>query len=373
MHRRLLIITDEMEIGGTQRQIVELARHINRANFEVSLVYFRNDSPYVAELESAGVRVLQVPKRHRIDPGFMLRLARLVKEGEYDIIHAFSFSGEIWGWLANFLAGQACFVSSARSLYDWFSPMQWRIKRFITLNSAAFISNSEAGAEHAALRMGVRRDSVHVVTNGLPCPPLYDEIRQRRQAREDDHFRVAFVGRLVSQKNVSCLLQAFENVHASVPGARLCIVGDGPERAELEAQAATLGIADCVEFAGEQADVSEWLAAADVFVNCSVREGLSNAIMEAMFSGLPVVASNVGGNSELVEHGESGLLFPSGDFETLAAVLVELAGDPEQRARLGESGRVRSRRSHDPQRMASEMERIYERCLLDSSACAVQR
>ena len=372
MRRKLLLITDAMEVGGTQRQIVELARHIDPSAYDVSLVYFRNRSTYVDDLREAGVNVTCIPKRWKVDPLFLYRLMRYLRQGEFDLVHAFSFSGELWGWLANSIAGQARFISSIRSVYEWYSPLQWRIKRRITLGSAALVANSRAGAEYAALRMGVRSSSVQVVHNGMRFPQSMDEVRQRRAARTDREFRVLFVGRLVDHKNLPCLMRAFETVVATLPHARLDIVGDGPDRTATEALAASLGVASRVAFHGEQTDVSPYLAAADVFVCSSHREGLSNAIMEAMGAGLPVIASRVGGNSELVIHEETGLLFPPDDHESLAAKLIELAHDPARSRALGEAGHARVRRHHDPRRMAEELERIYERCLLESSACAGQ-
>lgn len=373
MRKRLLIITDEMEIGGTQRQIVELCRHIDRDSFDVAVVYFRNASAHVEELEQVGVHVTCIPKRWKVDPVFLLRLCRYLRRGEFDVIHGFSFGGELWGWLANLLAGNARFVSSARSVYEWYSPLQWSIKRWITLNSAALVANSHAGARCAALNMGIRQSSIQVVHNGMKITPALEDAMRNRRERAPDTFTVLFIGRLVGHKNLPCLLRAFRELAARVPGARLELVGDGPERAALQAQAVESGIADRVIFHGEVRDVETHLLRADAFVCSSHREGLCNAIMEAMSAGLPVVASNVGGNSELIAHEETGLLFPPDDHESLAAMLADLAGDPARCLELGRAAHAFVRRFHDPRRMAAEMERIYERCLLQDAACAVER
>lgn len=372
MQRRLLILTDEMEVGGTQRQIVELAKHLDRSTFHVSVVYFRNGSPYVDELRDAGVEVTCIPKRWKIDPGFFLRLCRYVRQGEFDLVHGFSFIGEFWGWLANLVAGHGRFIASARSVYEWYSPLQWSIKRLITLNAAALVANSRAGAEFAALQMGVRQSSVQVVYNGMRIPAEVER-RTSNSTRADDEFRILFIGRLVSHKNIPCLLRAFELVLHERPGSKLDIVGDGPDRAGLERLVEELGIAGGVVFHGEQINIVPFLLQSDAFVCSSFREGLSNAIMEAMSAGVPVVASNVGGNCELVTHQETGLLFPPDDHESLGAMLCDLAADPALRTRLGAAAQESVRRFHDPRRMAAEMESIYERCLLEQSACAVER
>ena len=373
MRRKLLIIIDELELGGTQSQIVQLVRHLDASRFDVSLAYFRNASSCVGALRDAGASVHCIPKRGRIDPVFFWQLCRFIRRGEFDLEHAFSFSGEFWGWLANSLAGQARFVSSARSTYDWYTPMQWTIKRWVTQGSAALIANSRAGAECAALNMGVRSSRVHVVHNGIAMDDRCREMARRRMEHPQRHGRVLFVGRLVGHKNLSCLLRAFRRVAAERDDVRLDIVGDGPERARIEQERDRLGLADRVLLHGEQDDVVPFLEQADMLACSSHREGLSNAIMEAMCAALPVVASNVGGNSELVQHGETGLLFPADDDESMAVAMNELLDDDDTRQRMGRAGHLRMQRLHDPRRMASDVEQIYERCLLNESAITVER
>lgn len=373
MPKRLLIITDEMEVGGTQRQIVELAQHIDRNAFSLSLLYFRNGSPYVDELRNAGVEVTCIAKRWKFDPVFFVRLCRFVRKGDFDLIHGFSFTAEAWGWLANLVAGNACFIGSVRSVYEWFSPMHWAIKRLITLNSSALIANSCAGADHAADRMGIRRQSIDVVHNVIRIPQSGREDGSATHVGDRATGRVIFVGRLVDHKNLACLLRAFALLGERNANAHLDLVGDGPKRAPLEALAQQLGIESHITFHGEQTDVGPFLGNADIAVFTSYREGLSNAIMEAMSVGLPVVTSNVGGNSELVTHEHSGMLFPSDDHETLASMLLELLADEEKRRTMGGNAREAMKRFHDPRRMAGEIERIYERCLVEDKAFVLGR
>lgn len=371
MPKRLLIIIDEMEIGGSQRNIVDMARNINASAFSVSLVFFRNSSPYVDDLRKAGVEVTHIQKRWKVDPMFFLRLCLFIRRGNFDIIHAFSFSGELWGWLANMLTGNATFISTVHSVYEWYSSLQWTIKRWVTLDSAAVIANSQAGADYAALRTGIRRSTISVVQNGiqLPAPTTKTDAGETEQCQR----RLLFVGRLVAHKNLGCLLQAFRLVVEKAPATCLDIVGDGPLRQSLEEHARQLEIDDRVIFHGEQSDVAPFLNDGGIFVMTSHREGLSNAIMEAMCLGLPVVASNVGGNPELVVHGHTGMLFPPDDHETLADTLLELLNDAGKCRSLSQNARAAAQRFHDPRRMTAEWEHIYERCLQEPDACAVRR
>ncbi len=166
--------------------------------------------------------------------------------------------------------------------------------------------------------------------------PAQQSIPERAALRESlgigaDKILALCVGRLVAVKNIECLLRAVALVPH--PDFRLLLAGDGPERERLREMASTLG--DRVEFLGKQQGLDELLQASDYLLLTSRKEGLSNAILEAMAAGRPVIASNVGGNPELVVPDENGLLYSSDDEEALAACMTSLNDAPDLRARLG--------------------------------------
>lgn len=370
MPKRLLIVIDEMEIGGSQRNIVDMARSLDPSAYALSLVFFRKPSAYVDELRRLGVEVVHIPKRGKLDPVFFLRLCRYLGKNDFDVIHAFSFSGELWTWYANLLTRNTPFVSTVHSVYEWYSPLQWMFKRWIALGSAAIVANSQAGADYAALRAGIRRSRIDVVRNGIELSNFNNTVPP---APGDEPLRILFVGRLVAHKNLGCLLQGMAEVAKDLGATQLDIVGDGPLRSELETTARELKIDDRVHFHGERDDVGAFLARSAIFVMPSHREGLSNAIMEAMSAGLPVVASNVGGNPELVVHDRTGLLFPPDDHESLGDMLLELVNDAEKRQRFSEQARIDSQRFHGPRQMTAELESIYARCLYEADAEVARR
>ena len=157
---RVLLLTDEMEVGGTQRQIVHIARHLDRERFEPSVLFFRNPSFFVGELERAGVRVIQVEKHGRLDLGFVWRLVQTLRRERYDVMQCFAFSGELWGAVARRLLPRArrpALISSVR----------WRIKRWVSGQSERVIANSRMGAEYACERMGLPAGAIRVSYNGV--------------------------------------------------------------------------------------------------------------------------------------------------------------------------------------------------------------
>lgn len=358
---RVLLLTDEMEVGGTQRQIVHIARHLDRERFEPSVLFFRNPSFFVGELERAGVRVIQVEKHGRLDLGFVWRLVQTLRRERYDVMQCFAFSGELWGAVARRLLPRArrpALISSVRGVYEWYSAVHWRIKRWVSGQSERVIANSRMGAEYACERMGLPAGAIRVSYNGVQSVQGTPGLRTELEVPADG-LLVLFVGRLVVHKDVPTLLKAAAALHARLPGLRVALAGDGPLRDSLARDVEALGLQGVVHLLGQRDDVPDLIESADAIVLPSLREGLSNVILEGMMGGKPVVASRAGGNVELIEHDRSGLLFDVGDVQALAAALERLARDTALRARLGEGARQRALTEFSIPSMVQAYEKHY--------------
>ena len=225
----------------------------------------------------------------------------------------------------------------------FFEPMWWRIDEKIA--RAAFVACISHFCRSQAMLFSdpVHWGKLRLVHCGV-TPALYG-----RTPRGPSGQRVLFVGRLDAVKGVPLLLDAFAAVRADRPGARLTVVGDGPARKSLEAQAARLGIEDATTFTGyrAQGEVAALLEEADMLVLPSFAEGVPVVLMEAMASRIPVIASQVAGVPELVEDGVSGFVVPPGDAGTLAARLGTLLDDPGLCARMGAAGRAKVEADYD--------------------------
>jgi glycosyltransferase involved in cell wall biosynthesis len=171
---------------------------------------------------------------------------------------------------------------------------------------------------------------------------------------------IGIVARLARIKNHEVLLRAYAKLRAAPEKkTRLVIVGDGPERASLEELSRQLGIAGDVSFLGERRDTPGLLSAFDIYVLPSFSEGMNLTLLEAMGAGLPVVASRVGGNVEIVEDGNTGYLFPSGNVDALSELLGRLVSEPERRVQMGQSGRERVLRQFDQRVMMQHYLSLY--------------
>lgn len=362
---KLLVVTDEMEVGGTQRQITALLTGIDRGRFEPVLLYFRNHSSLVDEIAGSGIKTLQIAKRNRIDFLFLWRFTSLLRREGFDVVHCFSFTGELWGALAHALAGRGRLISSIRGVYEWYRPAQWCVKRWVTRRSYRVIANSRAGAAYAEKKMGPRASGkIEVIYNGIDAPGEMAESQRgalRRTLQIPDGTVIGlFVGRLVDHKNLPSLVRAASLLEAEGVSLTILIAGEGPEQADLTSMIREHGCHN-VRLLGHRSDVAHLLQASDFLILPSFREGLSNAILEAMIAGKPVVASRVGGNVELVQHERTGLLYPGDDHVALAHAISSLVASSDLRSRLGSAGRQLALECYSRNEMIRHMESLYAR------------
>jgi glycosyltransferase involved in cell wall biosynthesis len=359
---KVLLQIDEMEIGGSQRQLVNLATGLRRNGVDVAVGFFLNRSYLIGELEREGVAVTCLRKRGDSPLQFIRRVRRFVRSGGYDLIHLFSWSAEIWTTLAT-LDLPVARISSIRGVYEWYSPLNWFAKRFVTRQSAAVIANSAAGLAFAQSRGVNTEGRAWIIPNGIHVQSQFPG--ERMESREAlglsrDEVVGVVVGRLVPIKNLTLVLKALQSLMSG--GNRppvVLVAGDGPERPALERLARELGVAGTVKFLGSSDNVRRILVAADFSISTSIKEGISNSILEAMEAGMPVIASRVGGTPELVEDGSTGIMFPSNDHVALAAAMQRLTTDAAERRRLGAAARARIIANYSVDRMVESTLQVY--------------
>lgn len=365
---RILLVIDGMEVGGSQRQIQHLLAGLDRNRWEPELAFFRDESFMVEDIRRSGVPVHFVPKRRRVDLRFLLSYARLLRQRDYGLIHAYSLTAELWSMVARVISGRRPLLIASERSFDldkrsWY----WMLKRIVIGRSVAVIANSSAGAESVARRTRARKGLVTMVANAVrqPVPLPADQRADLRGAIGAPEGRTVglYVGRLVPSKNLPLLVQALARLSPAVR-PWVAFAGSGPMRDTVEALAKAAGVSDSIRMLGERKDAPFLMQAADFLVLPSNFEGQSNALLEAMAAGCPVVAAAAGGTVDLVEDERTGLLFRRDDADALATAIGRLASEPALRKRLADAAQARVAQRHTSAALATATSAVYERCLV---------
>ncbi len=346
-------------IGGSERQLSSMACALDRSVFTPHVACFRGDGFRAAELRSAGVPILNLPIRSfaswsAVESARMFR--RYLAEHRISLVHTFDFPTASFAVPLARMSGVKTVLSSLRChrslVHGWhrhFTRVTDRLSRGIVVN-CKYVQN------HLHVDEGVPAGKIHLCYNGLDSAP-FSAPRTRLPALEDASVVIGTVSVLRPEKGLDLLIDAFAALKET--RAKLVIVGSGEERPRLEAQVARLGIGSRVLLQPAVENVAAWLGSLDIFVLPSRSEALSNALMEAMASGCACIASNVGGNPELIASEEIGVLFESGNRAALSAALNELASDADRRTRLGAAAAARIRGEFTLDRAARRLAEIY--------------
>lgn len=331
---RVVHLVLSLGVGGLEMMVLHLARHADRARFDTRVLCLREPGPLAAAAAAAGVEVDSLDCPGLPKARTLARLARKLRALRPHVLHTHNPSPHLFGALAAPAAGVPVVVHTKHGRNYPDSPRAVWVNRVASWLTDRVVAVSEATAAVASGRERVPGRKVCVIPNGI------DVARFRPPAvRPADPLRVIHVARLNRIKDQPTLLRAARLVADAEPGFRLDVVGDGPERAGLEALAAALWLGPHVRFLGERHDVNDLLATAALFVLSSVSEGIPVTLLEAMAAGLPAAVTDVGGNREVVVPGETGVLVPPGDPEALGRAILAALRDPAGRARMGAAAR----------------------------------
>jgi len=365
-------VIPNLDLGGAERQLVALAKGLDRSRFLPVIFCLTATGPLVADLEEAGIETRCFGLRGLKVWRNPIRVARCLlaffddlKKEKPEIVHGLLFHAYILGTFAAKLAGVPIVIASRRSL-GRFKEKKWHYRlaeRLANRMTDVIVANSEAVREDVIRQEKVEPSRVRVIYNGID-PSLYDlPADPTLRASLGIPARAKVVGvvaNLIHYKGHRFFLQACQEIKRKHQAVTFLLIGDGPLRRELEGLARELGLEKDVLFLGSRQDVPQLLALMDVVVLPSLEEGFPNAILEAMAAGKPVVATEVGGIPEAVVHGETGLLVPPKDPEALADAILRLLDDPQLALEMGRAGRDRVRKAFGLDRMVREMEGLYE-------------
>ncbi len=362
---------------GASEHILNLARALEGSPVEIRLAVLK-DGAVRRKAEDLGLPVLLVQRKFRGDPTVVLRLARLMRRERIDIVHTHTLNSNFYGRLAAILARTPAIVTTVHTELpkviadDYPSKLIQRLilwfNGFMNRYAERLITVSETMRKFL-LEWGVRGDKITVIYNGIDTNAirrekfLILEVNKRLEFSGNCDIIVGNAGRLVPVKNFEMFIRAARLLIDRGCAATFVIIGDGPNRQQLEELTKSIGLEKKLHFLGWRNDFTRALSSADICVVTSRTETTSLVALQAMALGRPVIATNVASLPEVVVDGETGFLVPLDDDSALADAIGRLVESPEMRERLGVAGRRRVEERFDAKRMARETLEVYRQVL----------
>ncbi len=357
----VMLMTDVTGRGGAEKALVDLALRLDRSHYNISVCATRSAGNYQPLLDAAGVHTFILGRTSRWEIYKMLRLIRLFRQQPVHILHTHLFGSNTWGRVLGKLAGVPVII--AHEHWSTKSRQEAWVDRLLSRLSDRILVPSQESKRIVMRTDHIPANRVNVIYNGVDVSqfaPRDDSGAARRELGVPPGATlIGYVGRLSPEKGgQDILIRAVSRVRQTNPNVRLVVVGDGPLRPGLEKLAATLD--EPVIFTGLRADVARLLAAMDIFVLPSLHEALPIAALEAMSTRLPVIATSVGGNPEVVQEGVTGLLVPPGDEIALYKAIMKLLSEPTLASSIAVAAQAHVNANFTLDQMARRVEALYD-------------
>ncbi len=363
----IAVVFTSFDPGGTERQMTELVRRLDRTRFSVHVACLHRRGAWLPHVESVATSVEEFPLRsfgHWSAATAIARFARWCRRRRIRIVQTTDLYTNIVGLPGAALAGVPVRIGSRRELAPPDKTSSLRaLQRFAYAAAHRIVANSQAAVDQLVAE-GVAPFRAVRIPNGI------DLNRYPEAQPPAGPPRVTMVANLREEKGHDVLVRAAGAVRRRIPAVRFELVGDGPLRDRIAAQAKQEGVLDVFDFLGHREDVPALLCASHAFVLPSRTEASPNCVIEAMATGLPVVTTAVGGLLELIEHGRNGLLVPVNDDRALAAALIDVLEQPLVAAALGRTARLTVAARYAFERMVASFEDLYDRELVDRRVIA---
>jgi glycosyltransferase involved in cell wall biosynthesis len=362
---RVLQLGSPAGLFGAERWILALARHLPSAQVHTTIGVIQDCGDGTPDLcthaEALGFDTVTIRAPGRTSHAAVPQLRALIRERGIEVLNTHFYKSTILGALA--VRGTGC--SLLATPHGWSVDAGLKLQFYEWLDRLAFgwadaVSPLSPELERSLRRLPWVATRLHPIRNGVDLSEVdasTDVDTELAARRREGGFVVGYIGQLITRKRLDTLIDAFAAL--DVPGKCLVIVGDGPQRAEIEARAQHVGLSDRVRFLGFREDRLALLRGFDVIVLPSSLEGIPRCLMEAMAAGVPMVSSDIAGSRELVHHDRTGLMFPLGQPQALTAALRRLADDPALRARLAASARDRVHAEFSAAAMAERYVQLF--------------
>jgi len=363
-----------LPVGGIERRLVAVLPRLMRRGFDVRLVCLREEGVLGQELRDQGVPLDVIPMRSRLDPLGVPKLSRYLREHRTQLVHAHMYRSMVPGTVAAKLAKVPVVFSQVHNVGTWESKRQKGMDRFLSNWRTGTICVSRAVQDDVVRTLGIPREKAPVLYNGIDTEAYHPDAALRSKTRAElgiaEDQVVAFVpARLHSNKNPIGVVEAFEKAAADQPNALLLWAGHGPMEEQVAEAIQSRGLGGRFRLLGRRDDMAALYNAADVMVLSSFKEGFSNAVIEALACGTPVIAADVGGNREAIHDESVGWIHNAGDNAKLAEQLHHAFSRSEALAAMADKCRERAM-VFSLDALVDQTDKLYRDAIARASACA---
>jgi len=368
MSIRLMHIVLSLNIGGLERVVINLLKGLDPEIYTQILCCLEEPGALIHEVNRLGVKTISLKKGKGIDYLLLAKLAKVIRQEKIDIIHSHNPTPYFYGVLSGKLAGVPVIIHTRHGRNTPKSKREIYLRRFLSCMTDRIVAVSNDSMDAAINREKIPSRKVVTIFNGIDIEryrPNIDVVSKKKELGILDSDQViGIVARLSSEKDHSTLLDAFRIVLGNKKNIKLVIVGDGNLRGELQQKAQAISVGENTVFLGERHDVPDLLAVFDLFVLSSLTEGISLTLLEAMAAGLPVVATDVGGNAEVVMDSRTGLIVPPADPRSMANAILKIIRNSSMAKQMGILGRERVSEKFSTSAMVRKYDEIYRNAVL---------
>jgi sugar transferase (PEP-CTERM/EpsH1 system associated) len=355
-------ILPSLEIGGMENGVVNLVNGMDKNVFRPFVCCLEREGPLKEKLRR-DVTVLNLRQKEGIRFLLPFQLSVLFKKHGISIVHTHNFYTSLYGIIGARIAHVPVIIHGEHGMLMQQKKRRKIIAGLLIRGTDCVTTVSEELEGFLVNSMGISKNRVVTIKNGVELAKFENsncESLRSSLGLQVENLVIGSVGRMVPVKDHVSLISAFAQVNRIIPNTKLLLIGDGPLHGQLERAAKDSGVFEKTRFLGERSDIHDLLELMDVFVSASLSEGMSNVILEAMASKLPVVATQVGNNPQLISDGITGRLVPAQQPATLAKAIVDVLSDAKKAKTMGKSGYEFVKQNFSLEKMVKDYEDLYK-------------
>lgn len=363
MRIKIAYVINNLNIGGAEKLLLSTVLKINKDRFDVTVLSMLEGEDLLPDFNNAGIEVVAIGMNNKRDISGFVKLYKFFKINHVNIVHTHLLEADIFGRYAALLAGVPVILSTEHSVEPWKirpknlkTHLRLLLDRWIIKHTTGIISISDKIKELLIIYLKIEETKIFVIKNGIDLTKTY---HTGKNTKSNWPLVVGSVGRLVEAKGYKYLLHAFKKINMLYPETKLMIAGDGPLKSDLTNLSASLNITQHVTFTGMLNNIPEFLEKIDIFVLSSIQEGLPIALLEAMAAHKAIIATNIGGIPEVIQHRKDGLLIEPANVIDLENAILKLITNDKKRDSFAHNAREKVVNNFNLNKTVNDLEALY--------------